>query len=48
LEDLEVDGLIILKWNFKKSNGVMDWTNLAYNRDRGRAVVNEVMNLRLA
>jgi hypothetical protein len=47
LKDLGVDGRIILKWIFKKSDGGMDWIDLVQNRDRWRAVVNEVMNLRI-
>jgi hypothetical protein len=44
--DAGVDGRVILKWIFKKW-GVMDWIELAQNRDRWRAVVNAVMNLRV-
>jgi hypothetical protein len=44
LEVLSVDGGIILKWIFKKSDGVMDWIDLAPDRDRWRALVNAVMN----
>jgi hypothetical protein len=46
LGDPGVDGRIILKWIFKKWNGVMDWIELAQDRDRWRALVNAVMNLR--
>jgi hypothetical protein len=46
LGDPGVDGRIILKWVFKKWNGGMDWIELAQDRDRCRAVVNAVMNLR--
>jgi hypothetical protein len=47
LEDQGVDGRIILKWIFKKWNGGMDWIDMAQDRDRWRAFVNTVMNLRV-
>jgi hypothetical protein len=43
LDDLGVDGRIILKWNFKK----WDEIDLAQDRDRWRTLVNEVMNIRV-
>jgi hypothetical protein len=46
LGDPGIDGLIILKWIFKKWDG-MDWIELAQDRDRWRALVNAVMNLRV-
>jgi hypothetical protein len=33
LEELVVDGRIILKWVFKKRYGDMGWTDLAQERD---------------
>jgi hypothetical protein len=46
LGDPDVDGRI-LKWIFKKWDGGMDWIELAQDRDRWRALVNAVMNLRV-
>jgi hypothetical protein len=47
LGDPGVDGRIILKWIFRKWDGCMDWIELDQDRDRWRAVVNAVMNLRV-
>jgi hypothetical protein len=47
LKDRDVDGRIITKWILEKSNGSMDWINLAQDRDRWRALVYTVMNLRV-
>jgi hypothetical protein len=47
LEDPGVDGRIILKWIFKKWDGGMHWIDMAQDRDRWRAVVSAVMNLRV-
>jgi len=45
LKDPGVDGRIILRWNFRKWDGNMDWIDLAQDRDRWQALVNAVMNL---
>ena len=48
LKDPGVNGWIILKRIFEKwDERGMDWIDLAQDRDRWRAVVNVVMNLRL-
>ena len=47
LEDPGVDRKIILRWVFKKWDGVMDWVDLAQERDRRWALVNPVMNFRV-
>jgi hypothetical protein len=47
LRDPGIDGRIILKWIFKKWDGGMDWIELAQDRERWRAVVDTVMNLRV-
>jgi hypothetical protein len=47
LGDPGVDGKIILRWVFRKWVGVMYWIDLAQDRDRWRALVNAVMNLRV-
>jgi len=44
LEYLGSDGKVILKWVLRSG---MDWIDLAQKRDRWRAVVNAVMNLRV-
>jgi len=48
LEDLGVDWKIILKWIFEKLGvGGLDWIAVARERDRWRAFVNAVMNIRV-
>jgi len=50
LEDSDVEGRIILRWIFRKwveGAGIMDWIDLAQDRDRWRVTVNAVINLRV-
>jgi hypothetical protein len=48
LEDPRVDGWIILSWIFRKwCEGEKDWIDLAQDRDRWRALVSTVLNLRV-
>ena len=44
LEDLGIDGRIILKLNFKNGMGKHNWIEMAQDRVRWRGVVNAVMN----
>jgi len=47
LEDLSLYGTMILRWVFRKWGGGVDLNDLSQNRDRWRAVVYAVMNLRI-
>jgi hypothetical protein len=47
VEDLDVDGRIILKLVFKKWDGGMAWIDLAQYRDSWRSLVIGVINLRV-
>jgi hypothetical protein len=44
LEDIGVDGRIILKRDLKNGMGAVNWIALAQVGDSGRAVVNALMN----
>jgi hypothetical protein len=48
LKDPSVDGRIILKWIFERMGGGADWIDLAQDRDRWRALVYTMMNLRVS
>ena len=45
--NLDVDGKIILRMDFRDVGGGGDWMDLAQDRDRWRALVNTVMNYRV-
>jgi hypothetical protein len=47
LEEPGVDGRIILKWIYERLDGGVDWIDVAQDRDRWRALVYTVMNLRV-
>jgi len=49
LEDPGVDERIIVRWIFRKwdGGGGIDWVDLAQERDKWRAFVTAVMNLRI-
>jgi hypothetical protein len=47
LEDPGVNGMIILRWTFRKCDADMDWIDVAKDRDMWRELVNSVMNLRV-
>jgi hypothetical protein len=48
LEDPGLEGRIILRWIFGKWDvRGMDWIDVAQDRNRCRALVNSVMNLRI-
>jgi hypothetical protein len=45
LQDLGIDGRIILKWISNVGMGSVDWIDMAQDRDRWQALVNTGMNL---
>jgi hypothetical protein len=48
LEDLGVNGAIVLNFIFKNWDGDMDWIDLAQDRDRWRALVSAAINLQVS
>jgi hypothetical protein len=42
LEDLGLNGMIVLKWIFKKWDEGMDWIGLPQEREKWRAILNAV------
>ena len=47
LKDPSMDGKLILKFILNKQDGDVHWIDLAQDRDKWRAPVNKVMNLRV-
>jgi hypothetical protein len=47
LDDPGVDGMIILKWIFKKWNRGMDWIDLVQDEERWLALAIAIMNIRV-
>jgi hypothetical protein len=47
LEDRGIDRRMESEWIFGRSAGGVQWIHLAQNRDRWRALVNTMMNLRV-
>jgi hypothetical protein len=47
LEDRGVDGRMGSEWTLERFAGCVKWIQLAQDRDRWRAVVTAVMNLRV-
>jgi hypothetical protein len=46
-EDPGINGRIILKWIFDRLDGGINWIDLAQDKERWRAFLNMVMNLRV-
>jgi hypothetical protein len=44
LEDLGVDGTVILKWIFRKSDRDMDWIDLPQGKKRWLALLHAITN----
>ena len=47
LDDLNVEGRIILKWVFNEWDGGMDWIDMGRDRDRWLALVTTALHLRV-
>jgi hypothetical protein len=48
LKNLGLDGRMVLKFIFKRLDGGMDWSDVVQERERWRALLNAVMNLRFS
>jgi len=46
LEEPGVDGRTLLRWVFRKWDGIMKWIDLAEGGDRWRELVNAVMSIK--
>jgi hypothetical protein len=47
-KDQDIGGWTILKWDFREVGwGCMEWTDVAYDRDKWRVPVNTIRNLRV-
>jgi hypothetical protein len=47
LEDLVIDGMLVLKWILRNRTGDVGWIDMAYDRERCWALVNAGINLQV-